>query len=158
MTSAFPSPADPLLVDPAQGEATDPVVSHSTEEGRVAAKRRVARNSVANLVRTVTTFVLGFVVPPALIRWVPDDQYKAYTLSFRVGAFVALLDQDVFPDIAAQNLDAARISLSWSVSRAWFPCSYRRTTRSSRRASSTTSSTKRDTAGRRPRGHLSTTP
>ena len=161
MTAPLPLPADPPVIEDVP--AVDEAFADGTPTARADAKRRVARNSMANLVRTITTFVLGFIVPPALIRWVPDDQYKAYTLSFRVGAFVALLDlgmqlattrrfgealasgdeadvravavaanrifsiicsvgaaavlavairlHDIFPDIAAANLPAARAAL-----------------------------------------------
>jgi O-antigen/teichoic acid export membrane protein len=54
--------------------------------------RRVMANSLANLARTLATFVIGFLVPPFLIRWIPKDAYASYILSSRLGAFLVILD------------------------------------------------------------------
>lgn len=54
--------------------------------------KAVARNSAANAFRTLSAFALGFIVPPLLIRWLPEKEYAAFILCSRVAAFFILLD------------------------------------------------------------------
>jgi O-antigen/teichoic acid export membrane protein len=57
--------------------------------------RRILANSLSNTVQTMASFVLGYVVPPLLIRWVPKDAYPVFLLASRVGAFLMVLDLGV---------------------------------------------------------------
>ncbi len=57
--------------------------------------RRIAANSIANMMQTLASFIIGFVVPPFLIRWIPKNAYQAFLLTSRLGAFLMVLDLGV---------------------------------------------------------------
>ncbi len=80
---------------PPPNEPGPPRARQSAEEQSGTAlysRRRILLSSLANSVRTLATFVIGFLVPPFLIQWIPRDDYNAFLVSSRIGALLVILD------------------------------------------------------------------
>ena len=77
-----------------------------TQHGGGLTNSKLVRASFANTIGTIATFMLGFVVPPALVRWMAPGQYSAFIIANRVGAFFAILN------LGVQIATTKRLSIS----------------------------------------------
>src|SRR5271156_1639897 len=54
--------------------------------------RLVLRGSVSNIIRLVLSTLIAFILPPFLVRHLPQAEYSAWVLIIQLSAYVNLLD------------------------------------------------------------------
>src|SRR5271156_2794306 len=54
--------------------------------------RLVLRGSVSNIIRLVLSTLIAFILPPFLVRHLPQAEYSAWVLILQLSAYVNLLD------------------------------------------------------------------